>query len=49
VLAPCRAVAVDQHAQLIGVVVVIAIVSDVEITDDIYRLLKDGDSIEDGG
>jgi hypothetical protein len=32
---------------LIGVVVVVAIESDVEITDDVYRLLEDGDSIED--
>jgi len=30
--------------------VVVAIESaDVEIPDDVYRLLKDGDSIEDGG
>jgi len=44
-----QSIAVDQQAQLIGVVVVLAIESDVEITDNVYRLVEDGNSIEDGG
>jgi len=44
-----QSVAIDQHSQLIGVVVVVTIEPDVEITDDVYHLLIDGDSIKDGG
>jgi len=42
-------VAVDRLAQLISVVVVVTIELDVEITDDVYRLLQDGDPSKDGG
>jgi len=41
-----QSVAVHQQVQLIGVVVVVAIEPDVYITDDINRLLEDGDSID---
>jgi len=37
-----QSLVVGEQAQLIGVVVVVAIESDVEITDDVYRLLEDG-------
>jgi len=49
VIGPCRAVPGDQQAQLIGVVVVVAIEPDVESPRRRYQLLEDGDSIEDGG
>ena len=42
-----HSIAVDQHSQLVCIAVVVAIELDVEIADNLNRLLEDGDSIED--
>jgi hypothetical protein len=41
-----QAVAVDQQAQLVSVAVITTVKSYVEIADDEYRLLVEGDSIQ---
>jgi hypothetical protein len=44
-----QSIAVDQQVQLVGVVVDVTIEPDVEIADNVNRLLEDGDSVEDYG
>ena len=44
-----QSITVDQQAQLISVVIIIAIKPDVEIADNVDQLLEDCDSIENDG